>query len=465
MKFIGRERECAVLERAYHAPGSTFIPVYGRRRVGKSELIKHFIQDKPALYFLGKQAPARMQVREFLRNGASALKQPLLEQAWADDWQKALDLILEQAGGDRKIVLVMDEFQWTVAASPELPSILQSFIDSDWGGRCKVLLILCGSYMGFMEKKVLGEKSPLFGRRTGQIFLQPFSFLEAGEFHPHWSATEKAKVFFICGGIPYYLQFFSQTESLDTNIRNNFLNEFSALAREPEFLLREELQELKKYFGILTALSAGAVTNREMARITGIEERALFYYLKTLMELGYIARHYPLTSSKPNPKQVRYKLQDPLLRFWFRFVYPNGSAIYQMDANNAFLNLIKPHLESYFWHCFEAMCRDALGFLYQKEKLTCSYEIGEYWDKSVQIDIVGYRRDGFVDICECKWGKISSMEGLIKELERKIAAYPNKDNKTINPRLFIRARHHQSDDSKAQVHSLEDLYALQRKPS
>ncbi|MCK5228753.1 MAG: ATP-binding protein [Desulfobulbaceae bacterium] len=460
MVFVGRKRELKALECAYQSPNSTFIPVYGRRRVGKSELIKHFIQDKQALYFLGKQAPARLQLKEFLRNGASALNQPLLEQASVADWQKAISLILEQVPAGEKLILVMDEFQWTAEACPELPSVLQSFIDDDWGGRSKMFLILCGSYMGFMEKKVLGEKSPLFGRRSGQILLKPFSYLEAGEFHPGWSMTDKAKVFSICGGIPYYLKFFSRSDSVDINIRKNFLNEFSALAREPEFLLREELKELKKYFGILTALSTGAVTNREMAKITGIEEKTLFYYLHNLKELGYIARHYPLTGAKQNPKQVRYKLQDPLLRFWFRFIYPNGSAIYQMEEKNAFMNLIKPHLESYFGHGFETLCRDAISRLYQKEELTCSYEIGEYWAKDVQIDIVGYRRDGVVDICECKWGKIPSMPQLLKELKSKIACYPNKENKTINGRLFLRSRLKLPINSNIQAYSLDDLYSL-----
>ena len=460
MVFIGRKKELAALEQTYQMQENALMPVYGRRRVGKSELIKHFIRDKQALYFLGKQAPARLQLREFLRNGATALNQPLLEQARADDWQEAISLVLNQVPDGRKIVLVMDEFQWTVEACPELPSILQSFIDDLWGGRCGVFLILCGSYMGFMEKKVLGEKSPLFGRRSGQIFLKPFSFLEAAEFHPHWSNTEKAKVYFVCGGIPYYLKFFSPADSVDTNISKNFLNEFSALAREPEFLLREELKELKKYFGILTALSAGAVTNREIAAITGIAEKVLFYYLNSLMELGYIARHYPLTGSRPNPKQVRYKLRDPLLRFWFRFVYPNGSAIYQMEENHAFMNLIKPHLDSYFGYCYEILCREALGFLYQREGLTCSYEIGEYWDKGVQIDVVGQRHDDVVDIGECKWGRISSMTQLIRELKGKMAAYPNKENKTIHGRLFLHSGPGPSIDGNIQIQTLDDLYSL-----
>jgi uncharacterized protein len=460
MQFVGRTRELKALEDAFQSHDSSFMPIYGRRRVGKSELIKHFIKDKKALYFLGKQAPAKMQLREFLHSGSLTFDQPLLERASVDDWRQAISLVIEQVPVDEKIVLVMDEFQWVVEACPELPSVLQSFIDNGWEGGCKVFLILCGSYMGFMERKVLGEKSPLFGRRAGQILLRPFSYLEAGRFHPSWSETDKAKVFSICGGIPYYLNFFSPADSIDANICNNFLNEFSALAREPEFLLREELKELKQYFGILTALSTGAVTNREMARATGVDERALFYYLNTLIELGYIMKHYPLTGAKANPKQVRYKLHDPLLRFWFRFIYPNGSAIYQMDQKSAFSNLIKPHLDSYFGTGYETLCREALSRLYQREELTCAYKIGEYWDKDIQIDIVGYRQDGVIDICECKWGKISSIPQLLKELNTKISRYPNKDNKTIHGRLFLRSRTKKLSSHSIQTHFLSDLYRL-----
>ena len=457
-KFIGREKELRLLEKVYQSRQHAFIPVYGRRRVGKSELIKHFIRDKTALYFLGKQAPARLQIKEFMRNAASALDQPLLEEAAVKDWHRAISLTISQVRAGDSLILVMDEFQWTVEACPELPSVLQSFIDQGWGGKGKIFLILCGSYIGFMEKRVLGEKSPLFGRRSGQILLRPFSYLEAGEFHPHWSVTDRAKVYFICGGIPYYLKFFSPSQSVDANIRSNFLNEFSALAREPEFLLREELKELKKYFGILTALASGAVSNHQMAQITGIEEKGLFYYLNTLRELGYIARHYPLSGKKINKRQVHYKLDDPLLRFWFRFIYPNGSAIYQMDEKNAFLNLIRPHLDSYFGHGFENLCREAMGRTYLHEGLTCSYEIGEYWDRDVQIDVVGLRQDGVVDIGECKWGKVSSMPKLIKELKAKMAAFPNPGNNTLNGLLFLRFPRRLPADSGIKVWTLEQLY-------
>ncbi len=136
-KFIGRKRELRLLEDAYRAPEHTFIPIYGRRRVGKSELIKHFIRDKKAIYFLGKQAPARLQIREFMRNAASALDQPMLKKTSANDWQDAISVTVSQLDAEESLIIVMDEFQWTVEASPELPSVLQALVDQGWGGRGK----------------------------------------------------------------------------------------------------------------------------------------------------------------------------------------------------------------------------------------------------------------------------------------------------------------------------------------
>ena len=158
MRFVGRKRELRALENAFQSHDSSFIPIYGRRRVGKSELIKNFIRDKKALYFLGKQAPARLQLREFLRNGALAFQQPLLEQASVDSWQRAISLVIEQVPAGEKIVLVMDEFQWTVEACPELPSVLQSFIDNGWEDGCKVCLIVCGSNGGLWKKECWEKK-------------------------------------------------------------------------------------------------------------------------------------------------------------------------------------------------------------------------------------------------------------------------------------------------------------------
>ena len=209
--FVGRGKELALLEKAWQAEGGAFIPVYGRRRVGKSELLVKFLTGKPAIYVTGKVAPAELQLREFLRAAATALREPLLAEHPVADWPAAFRMIEERWKGPQKLVLALDEFQWMAAASPELPSVLQECWDRRWR-KGRILLILCGSYLGFMEREVLGKKSPLFGRRTAQILLRPFGYREAAEFHPHWSRPNQAEAYFICGGLPFYLRCFSPAQ-------------------------------------------------------------------------------------------------------------------------------------------------------------------------------------------------------------------------------------------------------------
>ena len=458
--FIGRQVELQVLERAYQSSRTEFIPVYGRRRVGKSELILHFIRDKPALYFLGKKAPPQLQIRAFMETAARALGQPLLASVSAEDWGTALGTVLSQKRGTARLVLAFDEFQWTAQASPELPSILQEQLDRSWKQRADVLLILCGSLIGFMEREVLGEGSPLFGRRTAQILLKPFSFREAALFHPGWSAADRAQAYFVCGGVPLYLRFFSPADSIRSNIESNLLSEFAPLYREPDFLLREELREVANYHAILVALSSGSRASAAIARQTGLPERNLHYYLQQLTELGYVSRRYPVTGRRPVARNVRFALDDPLLRFWFRFVYPHLGFIAQMGPRRSFQELIRPDLESYFGACFERLCREALPLLYEREGVGAAWEIGEYWDKRTQIDVVGLRQDNRTDIGECKWGAVRSPRALAAELQKKIDSYPNQRGATIQGRLFTRGKlMRRTAPTPVSFHALEELYA------
>ncbi|MBI3269956.1 MAG: ATP-binding protein [Planctomycetes bacterium] len=461
--FIGRTRELAVLESAFRAPGSAFLPIYGRRRVGKSELILHFLRGKPAVYAVGKTAPAESQIREFLRAAAAALREPLLATFPAPDWGAALRVVVERGPRRGKLILALDEFQWMAQASPELPSVLQGLWDREWRGGTEVLLILCGSYMGFMERDLLGKKSPLFGRRTGQILLKPFGYREAARFHPGLSAADHARIYFLCGGIPLYLRSFSRERSVDTNITATLLDEYAPLYREPDFLLREELRELEHYYAILLALASGAAPSRVISARTGIGDRSLHYYLSRLEELGYLARRYPLTGRPPVQRQVRYRLEDPLLRFWFRFVWPNVSLILRLGPNRAFAELVRPELEAYWGSCFERLCREALPALHAAEGVAAACEIGEYWDAATQIDLVALRNDGWTEIGECKWGAVRSTRALAAELEARVAGYPHERKASLGRRIFTRNRLDAVPAAAAapvRLHCLEDLYAL-----
>jgi AAA+ ATPase superfamily predicted ATPase len=327
--------------------------------------------------------------------------------------------------------------------------------------RGRMFLILCGSYIGFMEREVLGKKSPLYGRRTGQIFLQPFGYRDAALFHPHASLVQRAMTYFICGGIPLYLRYFESGRSVLQNIEHVMLGEQAALYREPDFLLREELREVEKYYMILMALAGGSLPSRDIARQAGIGDRSLHYYLDQLASLGYIDKHFPLTSQRPKARDVRYRLLDPFLRFWFRFIYPHTSLIAQVGAHRTVTQLIQPELEAYFGLCYESLCREALPLLYEKENVSTLYEGGSYWNSKVQINVVGLRRDGWVDLGECKWGAVKSLTSVAAELEEKVQHYPNAEDATVGRHLFVRSLKggRKKRPENVRIHTLDELYA------
>lgn len=461
MKFYGRAAEMGMLRQQRDGEKSGFVPVYGRRRVGKSELIIQFMEGG-GVYFVGKQAPGGAQIREFMEVSARALNEPLLADARVSGWKDAFNMVVKRWTQEKKgrLVLALDEFQWMAQASPELPSVLQELWDRDWSKSGRMFLILCGSYIGFMEKEVLGRGSPLFGRRTAQIHLQPFNYLEAAAFHSRYSEADLARTYGICGGVPLYLEAWDPQCSVEQNITRLFLDESSILAREPEFLLREELRDLTLYHAVLTAMAGGAATPVEIANRAEIDPRSVAYPLNVLCDLRYVARSYPVSGKRPFAKAVRYRLDDPVLRFWFRFVFPNQSLIRALGPQRAFVELVKPHSDAWFGDCFERLCRESLPLIYRSESVDAGFEIGQYWDPRVQIDVVGVRRDGWTDLGESKWGEVSASMAAA-ELERKVALFPNPSNATIGRRVFLKSLSaRQKMPQGVKVHTLKGLYGL-----
>ena len=467
MRFIGRTRELAQLSAAFESSSPALIPIYGRRRVGKSELILKFMADKPGIYHLGQQSPAALQVRAFLEEASRSLKMPLLAELRATHWQDALLTVAEQwrlAHPNTKFVLALDEYQWMAQASPDLPALLQACWDQHWRRSGHVMLLLCGSYLGFMEREVLGRDSPLFGRRTAQIHLQPFDYLEAAQFFRRWSTADRARAYFMVGGLPQYLQCLDDSLSIRHNIQQHFLEEFAPLFQEPSFLLREELREVAPYHAVLFAIANKAETANAIAAAAHLPERNLHYYLQQLVSLGYVRRRYPLDRKRVNPKQVRFGIDDPLLKFWFRYVFPNTSLLRSIGAGRVFQERIGPTLDAWFGNCFEQLCREALPFIYAKEGISAGFEVGEFWNPQTQIDVVGLRDDDWTDLGECKWGAVRSPRSLVAELDRKAKAFPNSRGASLGRRYFVRrkpatvAKHGRGGD--LGWYSLDDLYAL-----
>lgn len=463
VSFIGREPELEMLNAAYRAESSALVPIYGRRRIGKSTLIVRFLEAYPgSIYLLGKEGPAALQMQELLAVASERLNVPLLARAEPKSWADALDLVVDAWAGPGKVILALDEFQWMVGASPELPSVLQALWDRKWRDSGKVMLILCGSLVGFMEREILGRKSPLFGRRTGQIHLRPFGFREAAAFHPAYGLLDAARTYALCGGVPLYLRAFDDALSVEQNIIRACLDEFAPLHQEPHFLLREELRDVRNYYAVLMALASGSAPSRDIAKATGID-RSLSYYLDQLVELRYVRRRYPLTGKAPGARSVRFVLDDALLSFWFRFIYPNISFLRHMGPERTFATRIRPQLDAWYGARFEVLCREALPLLYAREGISAAFEVGEFWSKDVQIDVVGLRQDSRTDIGECKWGPVASPASIAREIAAKRGRYPNARNATVACRVF--AAQHSVPPARARElgviwHDLADIYGV-----
>jgi AAA+ ATPase superfamily predicted ATPase len=454
--FVGRRDELAALERHYKATRSGLLPVYGRRRVGKTELLLQFSAKKPTVYFTASDKLRTPQIIDFVRAAAEWLGAPHLAEAAPPTWEAALKLVVASAPAGRKLVLVLDEFQWLCASSPELPSVLQRLWDLDWQRGNRLLLILCGSFIGFMEREVLGARSPLHGRRTAALRLEPFGFREAAEFHPKWSHEEQARAYFVCGGIPAYLRRFEAARSVAQNITAEFFAVDAFFQREPDFLLREELAEVKQAASVLEATARGRHSQGEIARSIGLSTAALAPHLRNLVSLGYLERVFPLIPARPPRTSVLYRVADPLLRFWFRFVEPHWSTLRRFTPERAFEQIVAPQWDAYCGEAFERLCREALPLLYEAEKVTGRIEIGEFWDRRVQIDVVGLRDDGWLDLGECKWHGRPAVTGVLRELEERAAHYPAR-GRTVHKRIFLRTRP-KSVAAGCTVHDLGALY-------
>ena len=454
--FVGRRAELAALERQYKTARAGLIPVYGRRRVGKTELLLQFCTKKPTVYFIASDKLRVPQIIDFVRAAAEWLTAPHLAEAAPTTWEAALKLVIASAPTGRKLVLVLDEFQWLCASSPELPSVLQRLWDLEWQRENRLLLILCGSFIGFMEREVLGARSPLHGRRTAALRLEPFGFREAAGFHPKWAREEQARAYFVCGGVPAYLRRFDPARSVAQNIAAEFFAVDAFFQREPDFLLREELAEVKQAASVLEATARGRHSQGEIARSIGLSTAALAPHLKTLVSLGYLERVFPLIPGRPPHTSVLYRVADPLLRFWFRFVEPHWSTLRRYTSGQAFEQIVAPQWDAYCGDAFERLCREALPLLYQAEKVSGRFEVGEFWDRQGQIDVVGLRGDGWIDLGECKWHGRPAVSAVVRELEARAAQYPIK-GRTLQKRVFLRTKS-KSVPAGTRVHDLGLLY-------
>ena len=423
MDFIGRTSELATLN-AELERGSGFVVIYGRRRVGKTTLIKEFIKDKRAFYFLATTESEAQSMKRFAGVLSRTTKNPMLSKVTFTDWLDLFQVVADDHPDEKK-VLVIDEFPYLVKTNPDFPSILQNAWDEVLKDH-NVMLILCGSLISMMKKHALAYDSPLYGRRTAQIRLMPLQFTDVYAAQ-NLSFEQAVEQYAITGGVPKYMEFFQSDEPLVEQIRRVVLSKNGFLYEEPDFLLNEEVQTPINYFSVLKAISDG---NHKLSKIGMTMEQdtsAITPYLKTLIDLGFVIKNVPITEKNPErSRKSLYYVSDNFIRFWFRYVYPYKGEL-ELDNQQIVLDeMEKDFIQKFVAFSYEDICKDIFASLCRSKAVDFApSRIGSYWlndingDTEIDVMAVDHQKKQ-VFAGECKYHNKPVDATVYYELEEKV---------------------------------------------
>ena len=359
--FIGREKELEFLNSRYNSNKAEFIVVYGRRRIGKTEVLLEFCKDKQAIFYSCKEYTDNLQLKSFSEKILSTDIPASKYISNFNDWESAFSSICDLSG-DNKKVLIIDEFPYMCKGNSSIPSILQILWDEKLKNE-NIMLILCGSSMSFIEKEILAEKNPLYGRATGIYKMEEMPYYDAIKFFDNYSNEDKMIAYSILGGIPHYLKQFDKNLSLEDNIKMNILSKGSVLYSEVEFLLHQELREVTVYNSIIEAIALGNTSFNDIYVKTQIDKQKLSVYIKNLIDLKIIEREFPALTSlkeKVNVNRGLYSLVDNYFCFWYSFVYHYYTELERGDVEGIWRFFIKDNLHKIASRIFEKVCIDYL---------------------------------------------------------------------------------------------------------
>ena len=423
--FIGRERELKALNNLYQSDKFEFVVLYGRRRVGKTALINAFIDKKKNIYFMGVESNAKQNLENF-SNSIFEYQTGIQADTSFSSFQAALEFVFRLAEKER-IILALDEYPYMARASKSLASTLQMLIDK-YKDTSKLMLILCGSSMSYMEDHVLAYKAPLYGRRTAQMKLLPFTFEETCRYLSNMSGEDLALMYGVVGGTPQYLLQVNDKQSVAENIKNIYLNPTSFLFEEPGNLLKQEVREPATYTAIIAAIAAGASRMSEISGKVGEDSSVCSLYIKNLISLGIVRKETPY-GEKASRKTV-YSIEDNMFRFWYRFVLENNSIIAR-GADELAYKRIEPHLSDYMGKVFEDICSQYLWKLLLSGQCPVEFtSLGRWWGNNpmtrsqTEIDIMGEQDKNTALFGECKWTNEKVDLGVLETLVQRSKLFP-----------------------------------------
>lgn len=425
MDFIGREVELKTLEHLYHSDKFECIVVYGRRRVGKSELLRKFVQNKRAIFYLGNESQADAELADFNQTLASFEAQFNLPSETWPSFKAALTHIFNLATHER-LILVLDEYPFMAQAVKGFSSILQNLID-ELGKSSKLMIILCGSSISMMEEETLAYKAPLYGRTTCRINLQPFEFKDVLSFFPNLSYEEIALTYGILGGIPYYLKMFANGQSFKDNLIDLFLTPNGQLIDAPQAMLNSEFTDPKRYNEVLKAIAQGSSRLNEIATHIHVATSNTSHFLNNLIKLRLVYRETPYLED--SSKKTIYGIEDHLLRFWYAMIEPNLIAINQGSGHLLYPKILLK-MSNFMGLVFERICTQYLWYMQRNERLPviCG-SMRRWWGNSpeeksqVEIDIMGEEDHNKALFAECKWQNEPTSLKVLQKLQERSKAF------------------------------------------
>lgn len=451
MLFVDRAAELAFLNRILaneqHPGPGQLVMLYGRRRVGKSTLLRHWAEQSGTTftYWVAEKAPAAVQRRQLfasLTNADPAAPGAPAFATWSDLWQAAAPQFQFQ-----RHILILDELPYAADADGAMLSALQHAWDRHFQ-HSQAMIVLCGSHVRTMEL-LLAHQSPLFGRMTGQWRLQPLPFGALRAFLPGWPPDQQVAVYAMVGGVPAYLSWFRSDRSLLENVRDSMLAPGSLALGEVLFLLYDELREPRAHLAILEAIGNGNHTFKAIKDAALIGDMHLPAYLSTLQEMRYVERRLPVTiapAKQRTARQGRYHLSDPFMRFYFRFLHPHRDIV--SYAPERILPVLQSGLRAFVGQtAWEDLARQWVRERgYQGALPFVSEAVGSHWSRRVQADVVAINWAGrAILIGECKWGTDAVDRQTVRDLIERTVPLTLADLPSggatwrVYPALFARA--------------------------
>ncbi len=425
MPFYDRKRELAMLDEQYARPGGELFVLYGRRRVGKTVLLAHWLQTRShrAIFWTADRTSAVALLRSFSHT-VQAFRMPgatIPADFDFGNWELALLEVARLAESER-LVLVLDEFTYLFEAEPAITSLLQRLWDHQLK-RTRLMLVITGSHAGMIEREVLAARAPLYQRATRHLHLQPLPYGVLHEFFAGYSAEDRVTIYGCVGGVPSYLELLEPRYSLETNLRR--LLDSSLIMDDAAALLRDQLDEPRNYVAIVSAIAAGYLRVTEIAKMAGLPDTTTAKYLTVLQNLGLVERQVPATVSRPeHSKSGRYQIVDHYLRFYYRFIAPARTLLERGMTEQVWANL-RQHLPEFIGkYVFEELCREWV--LRQADAGRLPFvprRVGAYWAKGEpEIDVVAINEDEHqILVGECKWLKTPIDKSLIERFAAQTA--------------------------------------------